>query len=119
MKTFPIKQSQTQSHFSKSKGHQCVDTLGKNCQQFNHQAGSYAVRSMTNSVPAGLNSQLQCYPYSSDKALTADHNTCEQELPIDNKAMLRPMAKCKVLIGDSQKTKSKHCIKFTSADMQN
>lgn len=101
-----------QSDFSKSKGHQCVDTTGKNCQQFNHQAGSYTVRSMTNSVPAGLNSQLQCYPYSSDKALTADYSTREQELPIDNKAMLRSMAKCKVSIGDSQKARSKYWIKF-------
>lgn len=106
----------TQSDFSKPKSHQCGGTIGKNCQQFNHHAGSDAGRSMTNCVPAGLNSQLQCYPCSSDKALTADHNTCEQELPRDNKAMLRPMAKWKVSMGDSQKM---YCIKFTSADMQN
>lgn len=84
----------TQSDFSNSKSPQCVEATGKDCQQFNHHVGSYAVRSMTNSVPAGLNSQLQCYPCSSDMALTADHNTCEQELPIENKAMLRPNVRC-------------------------
>lgn len=60
----------------------------KNCQQFNHRIGSYAIRSMADSVPAGLNSQLQCYPSNTDKAVTADHNTCEQELTVDNKAMV-------------------------------
>lgn len=83
-------------------GYQCVRTVGKNCQQFNHHVGSYAIRSMTNSVPAGLNSQLQCYPYNTDKAVTADRNTCEQELTTDNKAMLKPMSKCKLLIRDPE-----------------
>jgi len=58
---------------------------------------------MTNSVPAGLNRQLQCYPYNTDKAATADHNTCEQELMTDNKAMWRPMGKCRILIRNPQK----------------
>lgn len=96
----------TESGFSKSKGYQYVHTIGKNCRQFNHQIGIYAIRSMTNSVPAGLSSQLQCYPYNTDKAVTADHNTCEQELMIDNKAMQRPRGKCRMFIGDPQKARA-------------
>lgn len=57
---------------------------------------------MTNSVPAGLSSQLQCYPYNTDEAVTADHNTCEQELMKD-KAILRPAGKCRMSIRGPQK----------------
>lgn len=69
---------------------------GENCQELS--GGRYIIRSMTNSAPARLSSQLQRYPYNPDKAVIADHNAREQELMKDNKATLRPASKCKMLI---------------------
>lgn len=78
---------------------------GENCQELS--VGRYIIRSMTNSVPAGLSSQLQCYQYNPDKAVIVDHAACEQELMKDNKATLRPTSKCKMLIRDRQKQERK------------
>lgn len=99
---FPIKQSHTM-WLQQIQGLSMCTHHRKNCQQLNHHVGSYATRSMINSVPARVSSQLQRYPYNTDKAITADHNTFEQELTIDNKAMLRPMGKCRMSRRDPQK----------------
>lgn len=80
-------------------------TQEKNCQELS--VGRYIIRSMTNSVPAGLSSQLQRYLYNPDKAVIADHNACEQELMKDNKAILRLACKCKMLISETQKQEQK------------
>lgn len=69
MQRFPIKQSYTM-WLQQNQGLSMYTLYRKNCQQFNHHVGSYAIRSMTNSVPAGLRSQLQCYPDNTDKAVT-------------------------------------------------